>query len=42
VDQIAAIVIDLEGFDPQDQETVSAICQRRMMAMDRYQDGARS
>jgi hypothetical protein len=37
VDQLATIVIDHEGFDPQDQETVSTIRQRCMMAMYRYQ-----
>jgi hypothetical protein len=31
-------VIEREGFDPQDQETVSTIRQRCMMAMYRYYD----
>jgi hypothetical protein len=38
VDQLAAIVIEREGFDPADQETVVAIRQRCMMAMYRYVD----
>jgi hypothetical protein len=38
VDQLAAIVIETEGFDPQDQETVSTIRQRCTMAMYRFLD----
>jgi hypothetical protein len=38
VDQLAAIVIEREGFDPEDQETVATIRQRCMMAMYRYVD----
>ncbi len=38
VDRLAAIVIEREGFDASDQETVSTIRQRCMMAMYRYQD----
>jgi hypothetical protein len=38
VDQLAAIVIEREGFDPEDQETAATIRQRCMMAMYRYVD----
>lgn len=38
VDQMAAIVIEREGFDPQDEETVNTIRQRCMMAMYRFID----
>jgi hypothetical protein len=38
VDQLAAIVIGHEGFDPEDKETVSTVRQRCMMAMYRYSD----
>ncbi len=38
VDRLAAIVIEREGFDPSDQETVSTIRQRCMVAMYRYFD----
>ena len=36
VDQLAAIVIDHEGFVPKEQETLSTVRQRCMMAMYRY------
>jgi hypothetical protein len=38
VDQLAAIVIEREGFDSNDQETVKTIRQRCAMAMYRYYD----
>lgn len=38
VDRLAAIVIEREGFDPNDQETVKTIRQRCTMAMYRYFD----
>jgi hypothetical protein len=41
VDQLAAIVIEREGFDPTDEETVSTIRQRCMMAMYRYVDNGK-
>jgi hypothetical protein len=34
VDELAAIVIEREGFDPNDKETVATIRQRCMMALD--------
>src|SRR3974390_2772727 len=36
VDQLAAIAIEQEGFDPNDQEMVATIRQRCMMAMYRF------
>ncbi len=38
VDQLAAIVIEKDGFDATDQQTVAAIRQRCMMAMYRFID----
>jgi hypothetical protein len=41
VDQLAAIVLEQEGFDPQDQETASTVRQRCMMAIYRYYNRGR-
>lgn len=38
LDQLTAVIIEQEGFDPSDQETVATIRQRCTMALYRYYD----